>query len=301
MRDIDGLISLAANQNGLFRADQARDHGVSRKWIAHRNGNRLSTVLPGIYWLSTGPPPRAVQLDAALLHAGGLAVLSHWTAAEIWRLRDVSRQEIHVTTPLERDVTDVPGRLIAHRSRDLTRAVRRTRGGRCVTSLERTVVDLCATADSRREVRALAADVVQRRLTIPSRLVTEMGRRPSLPGLEVLADVLVSVSDGARSVLEVEMRSHLIASGLPAPTRDAAVAGASGREYRVDNLWSDTRLIVEVDGREWHLSPDDWERDLERMADLVAADYRVLRFTATAIRRRTVETIATIARELSRT
>ncbi|MDQ1710419.1 MAG: hypothetical protein QOG49_1804 [Frankiaceae bacterium] len=297
--DVDGLMAVAATQGGLFRADQARFHRISRNWIAHRNGQSLSTVLPGIYWTSTGPPPRDVQLDAALLYAGPHALLSHWTAAELWKLRDVARPEVHVTAPLRRDVADVPGRLVAHRSADLGDAVRRTRDERAVTALERTIVDLCTTIGSRREVRALAADAVQRRLTVPSRLVREIGRRPSLPGLKTLADVLGAVSDGARSVLELELREHMATGGVVAPLHGAPVHGRSGQCYEVDNLWPEKRLIVEVDGREWHLSPDDWESDLDRMTDLVDAGYRLLRFTAAAIRRRTNQTLATIRRQIA--
>jgi very-short-patch-repair endonuclease len=92
------------------------------------------------------------------------------------------------------------------------------------------------------------------------------------------------------------MREHRVPDSLA----DAPVVGASGRAYRVDNLWPGQKLIVEVDGREWHLSPDHWERDLERAADLIDAGYTVLRFTAAAIRRRTVQTVAVVARQLGR-
>src|SRR5215210_1862002 len=87
--DVKSLLALAHDQNGLFRARQARELGVSRRWIARRVGNRLSVLLPEVYWLRTGPPPRPVQLDAALLYAGSGAALSHWTAAECWGFRDV--------------------------------------------------------------------------------------------------------------------------------------------------------------------------------------------------------------------
>ncbi len=298
MTDLDALRALARAQNGLFTAEQARSCGLSRKWVARRVGVSLSVVLPQTYWTRTGPPPRDVLMDAGLLYAGGGAVLSHWTAAAVWGFRCEQRREVHVTTPLNRQVADVPGRLVAHRSSDLAPAVRRTRASRPLTSVERTVVDLTSRLESAREVRALTADVVQRGKTTPAHLMRELSRRPSLPGLASVAEVLSAVAEGARSVLEIELREVLRAADLPAPVHDAPVVGGSGRNYRVDNLWPDARLIVEVDGREWHLSPDDWERDLERMADLVDADYTVLRFTARAIRRRSTQTAEIVRRQL---
>jgi hypothetical protein len=52
-------------------------------------------LLPGIYWIHTGPPPREVALDAARLYAGADAVLSHWTAAELWGFRCERTPEVH--------------------------------------------------------------------------------------------------------------------------------------------------------------------------------------------------------------
>lgn len=300
MRDVDGIMALAAGQNSLFTAEQARAHGLSRRWVAGRMGSRLTAVLPGIYWTRTGPPPRDVLLDAALLHGGPDAVLSHATAAEVWRLKSTGDPAVHITTPLTRHVADVPGVLATHRSADLTASVRRVRGGRAVTSLERTVIDLTTSMVSITHVRACTADAVQRGLTVPGRLVTELARRPSLPGIAQLAEVLLAVSEGARSVLEIELAHLLASSGLPAPQFNPPVVGASGREYRADALWPDVSVIVEADGREWHLSPEDWERDLERMADLTDAGFTLLRFTATAIRKRATNTVQIIERQLGR-
>ncbi|MEP7053784.1 MAG: DUF559 domain-containing protein [Actinomycetota bacterium] len=239
-------------------------------------------------------------MNAALLYAGEGSVLSHWTAAQIWNFRIDKHDEIHITMPQEHQVTSVPGRLVAHRSGHLTAAVQRTKNDQPLTSVERTAIDLACCITGRNDIRALAADVVQRGITTPRRLATELARRPSLPGVGTLGEVLVAVGDGARSVLEIELRARLLASTLPAALANKSVAGASGRVYWVDNLWPDARLIVEVDGREWHLSPERWEHDLDRMADLTAAGFTLVRFTANAIRRRTQRTLDLIATHLAR-
>ena len=43
-------------------------------------------------------------------------------------------------------------------------------------------------------------------------------------------------------------------------------------------------VAVEVDSREWHLSPEDWERTLERHARMSAHGIIVLHFTPRQIR-----------------
>jgi very-short-patch-repair endonuclease len=47
----------------------------------------------------------------------------------------------------------------------------------------------------------------------------------------------------------------------------------------VDFLWPEQRLIVEVDGYEFHRSREAFERDRARDAALLAAGHRVMRVT----------------------
>lgn len=66
-----------------------------------------------------------------------------------------------------------------------------------------------------------------------------------------------------------------------------------------DAWWPGTNLVVEVDSREWHLSPDDWERTLGRHARLGAHGLVVLHFTPTQIRKEPAKVVAAISRALS--
>jgi hypothetical protein len=69
----------------------------------------------GVYATFTGPLSRGAQLWAAFLYAGQGAYLSHWTAAEINRLRDDVASVIDVTVPVERRVR-APKGVVIHRS-----------------------------------------------------------------------------------------------------------------------------------------------------------------------------------------
>ncbi len=51
-----------------------------------------------------------------------------------------------------------------------------------------------------------------------------------------------------------------------------------------DAWWPDAGLAVEVDSREWHLSPADWERTMRRHARMGACGIVVLHFSPQQIR-----------------
>ena len=51
-----------------------------------------------------------------------------------------------------------------------------------------------------------------------------------------------------------------------------------------DCWWPDAAVAAEVDSREWHLSPRDWERTLARHARMGSHGIIVLHFTPAQIR-----------------
>ncbi|MBW3607527.1 MAG: endonuclease domain-containing protein [Actinobacteria bacterium] len=79
------------------------------------------------------------------------------------------------------------------------------------------------------------------------------------------------------------------AHGIERPEVNVIVEDAE-----VDFFWRAHRLIVETDGREFHLTPQAFERDRERDARLTMMGYRVVRFT----HRRLVTDAAAVAQTL---
>jgi very-short-patch-repair endonuclease len=55
----------------------------------------------------------------------------------------------------------------------------------------------------------------------------------------------------------------------------------------------------EVDSREWHLSPDDWENTLQRHARMSAHGIIVLHFTPNQVRHEAARVVADIAAALA--
>jgi very-short-patch-repair endonuclease len=68
-------------------------------------------------------------------------------------------------------------------------------------------------------------------------------------------------------------------AGLPVTVTNTMLNG-----YQVDALWPDHRLVLEVDGWDFHRGRRAFETDRARDAAHVAAGYRVIRFTANQLR-----------------
>jgi hypothetical protein len=66
-----------------------------------------------------------------------------------------------------------------------------------------------------------------------------------------------------------------------------------------DAWWPAVGVAIEVDSREWHLSPADWERTMRRHADMSAHGIIVLHFTPSQIRREPELVLAAIKRALA--
>jgi very-short-patch-repair endonuclease len=97
-----------------------------------------------------------------------------------------------------------------------------------------------------------------------------------------------------RSEAERRLLELVRAADLPAPQTNTRVAG-----LEVDMLWPAQRLVVEVDGYEYHGPRVAFERDRRRDARLLAAGYRVLRVTWRQLMTEPERVIAVIAAALA--
>ncbi|MCS5496191.1 endonuclease domain-containing protein [Cnuibacter physcomitrellae] len=113
---------------------------------------------------------------------------------------------------------------------------------------------------------AVADSIVRGRLASQADLVETSHGAPHLAGLAASLDP--RCESGAESVARVRM----LASGLQAEPQ------VQIGPHRVDFVLGG-RLVIEIDGREHHASPDAFERDRRRDAELTALGYTVLRFS----------------------
>ena len=147
----------------------------------------------------------------------------------------------------------------------------------------RAVADASRELGSFREVRAVAADAVQRRRCRLDQLTEELAHAP-VRGSAWLRRALAEVADGVRSVAEGDLRS-LIQGGRAARPRFNARLYIGPELLAVpDAWWPDAGVAVEVESREWHLSPEDWERTLRRSRRMSAAGIIMVHVTPHQIR-----------------
>ncbi|HEY2490460.1 MAG TPA: hypothetical protein VGI37_13215 [Streptosporangiaceae bacterium] len=133
------------------------------------------------------------------------------------------------------------------------------------------------------EVCAVVADSVQRRWCRVAELAGELRRGP-VTGSAYLRQVLAEAADGIRSSAEADFRDLVKRAGLPMPMFNARLYVGEAVIAVADAWWPEAAVAAEVDSREWHLSPGDWERTLRRHARLTAHGILMLHFTPKQVR-----------------
>jgi very-short-patch-repair endonuclease len=118
---------------------------------------------------------------------------------------------------------------------------------------------------------------------VPSNELERAREQAEILGLVILDDASLNAGF-TRSEAERRLKQLCKQAGLPIPRTNARVAG-----YEVDAYWPAHRLIVEVDGWQYHRTRQAFERDRRKDAALTAAGNRVVRITW---RRLTTETIS---------
>ncbi|MDP9091390.1 MAG: endonuclease domain-containing protein [Actinomycetota bacterium] len=147
--------------------------------------------------------------------------------------------------------------------------------GVSVTSIARTIVDV-ARHDDRSGL--MAADAALReRLVSLAEILAVVAQSAGWPGIRRAREVLQLTSALAESPLESITRLALHDSGMPPPELQAVVADPElGKNYRVDFLWRQQRLVLEADGRIKYSGGELW-REKERELRLARLGFRVQR------------------------
>jgi very-short-patch-repair endonuclease len=229
---------------------------------------------------------------AAVLACGPGALLSHRSAGALWG--------ITWPTSLPPDVTVSAVRrqrtgLRQHSVRNFTAADRAVCDGIPLTSLPRTLLDLATILTPQRLERALEES--ERLGLFDLRAVEDlMSRSTGRRGVARLRSALSAYREPAftRSELERRFLELVKEAGLPRPSANAWVEG-----HEVDVIWRRERLVVELDGYEFHRTRAAHERDRRRDEELALAGYQVIRLTWQRIERRD-ELIERLRRHLRR-
>jgi very-short-patch-repair endonuclease len=141
------------------------------------------------------------------------------------------------------------------------------------------------------ELANLVTDVESRRLFDLRELERTIARNPGRRGIKPLRTLMARYREPpiTRSDAEKLLLRLCASAGLPRPQTNVIVAG-----HRVDAVWPEQRLVVEVDSRTHHLTVAAFEEDRRRDADLMLAGYRVLRITWLRLHYEPREVVATL-------
>jgi very-short-patch-repair endonuclease len=290
-RDADWLL---AYQRGVVSSAQALAIGVTAAGLRHRYrpGGPWQRLLPGVYLTATGEPTSEQLQTAALLYAGPSSVITGPAALRHNRLRAPETRRIDVLVPASRQCGSLAF-VAVHRTWRLPDAQTRDLAIGYVAPA-RAVADTVLGLTARSEVRAVVASAVQQRKCTVAELAAELTAGP-VRGSSLFRSVLAEVSDGIRSPAEADFRDLIRKSGLPQPLFNPQLILGGRLLAKPDAWWPDRALVVEIDSREWHLSPDDWEATMARDGRLRAVGIRVIHVTPRQVRTEPNRVLGTIA------
>jgi very-short-patch-repair endonuclease len=260
-----------------------------------RAGGLWQRLLPGVYLAMPGTPGFDQRDMAALLYAGAGSVITGPAALRRYGIkRGIKPQQgfdVDVLVPASKQPQST-GFVRIHRS-VRTPGKFGTHGPIRFALAPRAVADAARELRDLREVRAVVADCVQHRWCSVAELAQELRAGP-VAGSALLRQGLAEVADGVRSTAEADLLDLVREGRLPMPMLNARLFVGSALLAVADAWWPDARVVVEVDSREWHLSPEDWEKTLRRHARMSAQGILVLHFTPRQLRTEPAKVIATI-------
>ncbi|HEX4661772.1 MAG TPA: hypothetical protein VH307_30625 [Streptosporangiaceae bacterium] len=297
--DQAALAATLLRQERVISRRQAFGYGMTRAALAHRSrpDGPWQRLLPGIYLAHTGAPTVAQKEMAALLHAGTGSVLTGPAALHGMRLTAAAPARFDVLVPASRQPRSLSFVTI-HRTTRMPERVARE-GRRLYALPARALADTARGMTSLREVRALIAGAIQRG-DCPLRMLAVELREGQVRDSALLRQVLAEAAGGIRSVVEAEFKDLIERSRLPRPIFNARLFTADGTFIgSPDAWWPDAGVATEVDSRQWHLRPDDWEKTMRRHAAMSRHGILVLHFTPGQIRSDPAAVIAAIADSLS--
>jgi very-short-patch-repair endonuclease len=268
------IARIADRQHRVVARGQLLAAGLTAGMIRHRVENgRLFKLHPGVYSVGTADPGPLGHLLSAVFARGNNAVLSHRSAAALWRLLEAKPGPIDVTVPGKK--AELRDGIRRHSTRSLPPADTTTRLRIPCTTVERVLIDLAAIRSPELE-RAVEQGFVNR-LIGRTRMQEALDRANGRAGtgqLKRLLGGLLPELPFTRSELERLFVKLIASANLPMP-----IVNRHREEHRVDFHWPAFKLVVETDGRGIHDNPYTFEEDRRRDLDLQLADWHVIRLT----------------------
>jgi very-short-patch-repair endonuclease len=268
---------LAERQHGVVARRQLLGLGLGRVAVIERlRHGHLHEIHRGVYVVGARRISRKGRWMAAVLAGGVGTVLSHRSAARLWRLTPPAAEVIEVSSPAS---TRTRRHGIAGHRSSLRDDEWLVHDAIPVTSPFRTIFDLAAMVSMRELERAFheaEAREVTDRVSLPMLLERYPGRRGS-KNLRALLEGREPIGI-TRNDFEEAFVALVDRHSLPRPRMNADLS-IRGRFFEIDALWERERVAVELDSRGIHGTHKKFESDRLRDRLLVAAGWRAMRIT----------------------
>jgi very-short-patch-repair endonuclease len=132
-----------------------------------------------------------------------------------------------------------------------------------------TTTHVTAPSERERTIHPRPQRAQVQRLITPDELTTLLTRYPGRRTAQLTPERGATKSD-----LEDDFTRFLKRHKLPLPERNQTIAG-----HEVDAVYRDHHLVIELDSRQFHATPQAFEQDRDRDADLLNAGFPTIRIT----------------------
>jgi len=267
MRLSGPLTELAAQQEGLLTSDQLRQADVT-KWMQRRLvlDGWLHRISPRVYAVKGSPNTHRQRLRAGLLCLGERSWVSFEAAAALHGFDRSDRQMVEFTAERRRRSPMLP--FVLHTTTRVDPIDFVVVDGFRATAATRTIFDLALAGAHRQRIEAAIDSAVRLQLSSPEVLQRRLSslRGSGRWGCRTVESMIPD--SGGHSMLERRFLELVRESGLPRP-RTQVVHRLGGRHVaRVDFLFDEVGVVVEVSGRRGHSTPSERARDAQRRNEL---------------------------------
>jgi very-short-patch-repair endonuclease len=267
------IAALSGRQHAQIARRQLHDLGLSTRAIRYRVRRGLFfESFPGVF--SVGHPPTSPHAwaAAAVLACGPGAVLSHESAAALWKMLPRLDRPFNVTAKTNHHR---PG-IEVHRATTLAPRDTTVQLGIPATSPARTALDIAGRVTFGTLTRAVN-DGRHAGFLHAGALKDIVERSKGHRGVKALRELALPAQRQAptRSQFEDDFLAFAKRYRLPTPLVNVKVAG-----HVVDAYFPDHKLVVELDGWEFHHDRAAFNNDRDRDADLLAIEHATVRITS---------------------
>jgi len=270
-----GIEKLAASQHGVVTRHQLLSAGLDRGAVARRvRAGRLRRVHRGVYQVGPVPAARSREM-AAVLACGPTAAISYSSGARMHQIPVPGRKSDPVDVSVPAHVARFRPGVCVHRVQSLGETDVTRVQGIPVTTPVRTLVDLAAVLAARDLERAVSFALREQDMDRASLEACARRLQPRA-GIPLLLKLLSSEGGPAfiRSEAEARFLDLIRGSGIPTPKTNVRVCGSE-----VDFYWPKERVILEVDGYQYHKTRARYHGDRARDRGYAAEGFVVIRVT----------------------